>query len=138
MAGAPGHPFWVLMTESLIPYNWNYLFPYATISYASGQWFHTAIWQQYHASLTSEDKAIHRIMMDDRPGTEPWIFFTQMRGGSWKNWDNVMFLWIGSHLLLLMLGVCTLIGLCGWGVRRILTRRNPRYASISKGENRDV
>ena len=125
----PNHPFWQLLTDSLIPYNYNYFFPYITISYASGQWFETAIWQKYHASLplaasSKEDKRLHRLMMDDRPGAAQWIFFTQERGGSWVNWDNRLFLLIGDHLILLMLGIAFLAGLIGWVGWTCLTRRN--------------
>jgi inositol phosphorylceramide mannosyltransferase catalytic subunit len=102
LGSQPNHPFWKLLTDSLITYDYNYLFPYVTISYASGQWFETAIWQEYHSSATPENH-LYRIMMDDRPGTDPWIFFTQARGGTWKNWDNAMFLWVGDHLVLLAL-----------------------------------
>jgi hypothetical protein len=44
LGSVPEHPFWVLITESLMKYDWNYVFPYITISYASGQWFETAVW----------------------------------------------------------------------------------------------
>jgi len=75
--------------------------------------------------------------MDDRPGTEPWVFFTQMRGGSWRNWDNVMFLWIGDHLVFCALVVCALVGFTGWNVRRFV-KRGVGYASISKEGDRSV
>jgi len=112
------------LTDSLIPYNYNYIFPYITISYASGQWFETSIWQKYHQALPKVNKEIGhderlvRIMMDDRPGTEPWIYFTQERGGSWINWDNLMFLWIGDHLGLLTLLVGVMVGGTAWAVKR--------------------
>lgn len=61
-----------------------------------------------------EGKPLHRIMMDDRPGTEPWIFFTQERGGTWVNWDNYFFLWIGDHLILLGVVVMSTISVLGW------------------------
>jgi inositol phosphorylceramide mannosyltransferase catalytic subunit len=161
MAAEPQHPFWILLTDSLIPYNWNYFFPYMTISYASGQWFETAIWETYHAMLQkprsrggvgrkqggaqgrngggeqqdaqegqgeqgepeNRERRLHRIMMDDRPGTDPWIYFTQKRGGTWKNWDNAMFLWIGDHLILLGLGICSLVGATVWGIRSCVRRK---------------
>jgi hypothetical protein len=69
-----------------------------------------------------EEKRLHRIMMDGRPGTDPWIYFTQMRGETWVNWDNALFLWIGDHLILLGLGVCGLLGLAWWGVRSCVRR----------------
>jgi len=158
LASAPQHPFWIFLTDSLIPYNWNYFFPYVTISYASGQWFETAIWEAYHAMLQKprlrgskdhkefqghlqsaaadggeggeeeeeqeEEKRLYRIIMDDRPGTDPWIYFTQQRGGTWVNWDNALFLWIGDHLILIAVGVCVLLGAVWWGVRTSVRRRS--------------
>ncbi|KAJ5198784.1 uncharacterized protein N7498_007901 [Penicillium cinerascens] len=138
----PHHPFWKLLTESLIPYDHNYLFPYVTISYASGQWFETAIWDKYHHSIGGQangeenlENLLYRIMMDDRPGAEPWIFFTQERGGSWNNWDNRMFLWIGDHLALdIMVGV-SCIGLLLWCFKqcaRSCIRKCPVQKDCSK------
>lgn len=40
-------------------------------------------------------------MIDDRPGTDAWISFTQERGGSWVNWDNRFWLWVGNRLTFL-------------------------------------
>lgn len=131
MASVPNHPFWKLLTDSLIPYNYNYFFPYVTISYASGQWFETAIWQKYHSQHPEE--RLHRIMMDDRPGTQPWIYFTQERGGTWKNWDNAFFLWIGDHLALLALVVVSGLALLWWSVRRCLSVHK-KYSEISTGK----
>lgn len=145
LASTPQHPFWILLTDSLIPYNWNYFFPYVTVSYASGQWFETAIWETYHASLRKprlrgskdhkefqghgegeqepeEEQRLYRIMMDSRPGTEPWIYFTHVRGETWENWDNAFFMWIGDHLILLGMGVCALLGLLGYGARSCVRR----------------
>jgi hypothetical protein len=110
------------MTDSLIPYSWNYLFPYVTISYASGQWYETEVWETYHRKLSAagkdkvaakpaaQENRLYRIMMDDRPGTDPWIYFTQERGGTWVNWDNRMFLWVGEHLAFLGVGAAALTG----------------------------
>jgi mannosyltransferase OCH1-like enzyme len=100
-------------------YNYNYPFPYVTVSYASGQWFETAIWAQYHAMLPNPEKTpgqenrLYRLMMDDRfdEGADPWVFFTQARGGTWIRWDNRMFLWIGDHVALIIIGVLSLAGL---------------------------
>ncbi|MCJ1472476.1 hypothetical protein MMC13_001124 [Lambiella insularis] len=142
LGSIPNHPFWELLTNSLIPYNYNYIFPYVTISYASGQWFETAIWQAYHATPRAsfhENKGV-RIMMDDRPGTDPWIYFTQERGGTWVNWDNRMFLWIGDHLLLLGIGLCSLVGISWWmGTRAVRSWRKRKgnekgYESLAGGK----
>jgi hypothetical protein len=159
IASTPQHPFWILLTDSLIPYNWNYFFPYVTISYASGQWFETAIWETYHAMIQKprwrggarpgqgqaggakaeeqeqeedELKPLHRIIIDDRPGTEPWIFFTHRRGGTWTNWDNAFFLWIGDHLILLGTSVIALVGVTFWGVRACVRRgRGKGYKRVA-------
>ncbi|RDW94964.1 hypothetical protein BP5796_00727 [Coleophoma crateriformis] len=117
LGSRPNHPFWKLMTDSLQPYNYDYFFPYVTISWASGQWFETDVWERYQRShpLREEDQ-IYRVMMDDRPGSDPWVFFTHERGGTWVNWDNRMFLWIGDHLWLIGLAVGAVIVLPAWVV----------------------
>ncbi|RFU24814.1 hypothetical protein B7463_g11526, partial [Scytalidium lignicola] len=136
LGSAPNHPFWVLLTSKLISYNYYYFFPYVTISYASGQWFETAIWEKYHRQRyrrrqnlneghgsegQREGKRwqeIYRLMMDDRLDADPWVFFTQERGGTWVNWDNMMFLLVGEHLVFLAMGIVALVGLCVLGVVR--------------------
>ncbi len=69
LGSVPATAFWRLLTDSLIRYNYNYLFPYITISYASGQWFETAIWQTYHAGsahgdnpLADSNRPLHRYV----------------------------------------------------------------------------
>ncbi|KAK0619738.1 nucleotide-diphospho-sugar transferase [Immersiella caudata] len=125
LASSPHHPYWIRLTQSLIPYNYDWFFPYVTISYASGQWFVTAIWQEYHSLLPPVDQnpAIehrqYRLMMDDRDGADPSIYFTQERGGTWVNWDNRMFLWIGDHLFLFLLLVVGGISSTVWGCLRL-------------------
>ena len=133
LGSTAGHPFWQLLTDSLIPYSYNFVFPYITISYASGQWFETAVWDAYHAALPATEAKLHRIMMDDRPGSAPWVYFTQTTfGGTWNSWDNRMFLWIGDHLILLALFVVGCIALVCWTGMRLL-RRQRRY--VSRGES---
>jgi mannosyltransferase OCH1-like enzyme len=141
LATTPNHTFWQLLTDSLIPYNYNYFFPYVTISFASGQWFETAIWEKYHAALPrireegTPENRLYRIMMDDRPGTDPWIFFTQERGGTWKNWDNEFFLWIGDHKLLLSLIFLALFGLSVYGCVRCYNGKRRGYAQVKREED---
>lgn len=113
------------MTLSLIPWNMNWIFPYVTISYASGQWFETAIWEQYHSLLPRVDEnpelehRLYRLMMDDREEADPWVFFTQARGGTWVNWDNRLFLLIGDHLLLFAVTAVSSVSLAIWVLLRI-------------------
>jgi mannosyltransferase OCH1-like enzyme len=98
-----------------VRYNWNYFFPYVTISYATGQWFETEIWEAYHRSLPhmdvgSPERRLYRILMDDRPAMDHWVFWSQGRGGTWNNDDNRMFLWIGDHLIIFAMGLTALMG----------------------------
>lgn len=157
LGAAPGHPFWDLMTGELIAYDYNYLLPYVTISYASGQWFETAVWEKYHAQLDSSSQhpsdpadpavdnmrtgtqgggQLYRIMMDMRPGAAPWIFFTQGRGNSWRNWDYDMFGWIGDHIALVILGSVTLAIAVLWLAVRVYTKCRQRTAKRRNGYTR--
>ncbi|UNI16793.1 hypothetical protein JDV02_003196 [Purpureocillium takamizusanense] len=110
LGAAPNHPFWGLVTESMTRYAWNYPFPYVTISYATGQWFLTDMWQRYHAGLADGEPELTRVLMDMRPGAAPWVFFMHTQGGSWDNWDNYVFQWVGSHLLVTVLAGVALFG----------------------------
>ncbi|KAK3328267.1 nucleotide-diphospho-sugar transferase [Cercophora scortea] len=139
LASRPNHPFWARLTHSLLPWSYNWFFPYATISYASGQWFETAIWEEYHALLPPVDAfpnhehRLYRLMMDDRmdrPDLDPWIFFTQERGGSWVNWDNYLFLLIGDHLFLFLFSLFTLIGGSIWVGLRLYRRYRAGYSRV--------
>lgn len=98
------------MTESLITYAWDYPLPYLTIMYASGQWFETVIWEKYHQQRPEDAPALTRVMMDGRPGAARWVFFNHSRGGTWDNWDNHVFGWVGENLIL------TLVLLGGGGL----------------------
>ncbi|KAK0627958.1 nucleotide-diphospho-sugar transferase [Immersiella caudata] len=98
----PGHPFWQLIVDSLIPWSFYYILPYFTIHYASGQWFVTAIWNKYFSRMPAdvdEEDNIYRVMMDMGEGGARWVFFTQGRGGSWDNWDNYFFSYIGNVMV---------------------------------------
>lgn len=150
MGGQPDHPYWHLLTESLITYKWNWILPYVIISYQSGQWYVTAIWEKYH-SLLSKDGSVagfggedyeplHRVLMDGRPNTDPWVFFTQTTGGTWTNWDTYLFSWIGDNIVLIVIGVVVTVGLlvcgCTACVRR--RRRNRGYQAIPRTEMGEV
>ncbi|KAK4191262.1 family 32 putative glycosyltransferase [Podospora australis] len=136
LGATPNHPFWTHMTMSLIPYNYNYFFPYVTISYASGQWFETDVWQNYHASLPKPsanpniEHRLYRLIMDDRPTADKWIFFTQERGGSWNNWDNRFFGWIGEHLFLFFLSLAGIVALVSWSGLRCVRRYKTGYTRL--------
>jgi len=133
LGGQPEHPWFHLLTNNLIPYDWNWLLPYVVVMYCTGQWYVTAIFEKYHSLLAADGTVrgfdgvgwapLHHILMDGRPGADPWVFFTQVRGGSWDDWDKAMFDWIGDHILLVIFGVVGLVGLAVW---RCCCRRAPR------------
>ncbi|KAK5663748.1 hypothetical protein OQA88_4179 [Cercophora sp. LCS_1] len=129
IASRPGHPFWQMLTDSLVPWNWNWVFPMFVIHYTSGQWFETAIWQKYHHQLPeqpAEEDTLYRILMDGREGAAPWVFFTQGRGGTWNQWDKGFFEWIGnnaipwlgSHIILIVLFAALVAGGLVWRKKR--------------------
>ncbi|CAG8951139.1 hypothetical protein HYFRA_00006537 [Hymenoscyphus fraxineus] len=132
LGAAPNHPFWELLTDSLISYNYDYLFPFITVSWASGQWFETSVWEQYHSLVRRiakgekgvseavteyqkkndiKDMKLFLMGMDERDGRyEEWVFFSEGRGGTWVQWDLAMFVWLGGHWKALIFLVCMAIG----------------------------
>lgn len=143
MGGQPNHPWFQLLTENLIPYNWNLYFPYVIISWTSGQWFVTAMFEKYH-SLLQKDGTVrgfedmgpnfaplhHVLMSENRATRDPWVFFTQVHGGSWSNWDSNFFPWLGDHIprvVLTCVGVAVVvIATCCLGCRWCSRRCNSR------------
>ncbi|KND88611.1 Mannosyl phosphorylinositol ceramide synthase SUR1 [Tolypocladium ophioglossoides CBS 100239] len=118
----PEHPYWILMTDSIVPWAGNFVLPYVTISYATGQWYETKIWEQYHASKPRDAPALLRVMMDSRPTGAKWVFFTAGRGGTWDNWDNRLFGWVGAHLFQATLcGLAALAAVVGFGFAVVQT-----------------
>jgi inositol phosphorylceramide mannosyltransferase catalytic subunit len=144
MGGQPDHPWFHLLTENLIPYDWNWYFPYVIISWTSGQWFVTAMFEKYHALLQKdgtvrgfEDEGprfsqLHHLLMSGKPNHDPWVFFTQVRGGTWSNWDSGFFPWLGDHLprvILTGVGIGLVVILtcclgCRWCCRRCNNRKS--------------
>lgn len=126
LGASPNHPYWILMTESLTSYSWNYPFPYITISYASGQWFETAIWSKYYKAKGGDeaDDGV-RVLSDPRMGEHTLVFWFHTRGGTWDNWDNRLFAWIGSNLLpffVIVSGGIVGIVLAGMALIRVSSR----------------
>ncbi|KAI0602678.1 nucleotide-diphospho-sugar transferase [Biscogniauxia sp. FL1348] len=133
IGGQPGHPFFHLLTESLVPWNWNWILPYVIVSYTSGQWFVTAMWEKYHRLLSADGTVrgfdgtgwapLHHILMDMRPGApDPYVLWTQERGGTWDQWDSAWFGWLGNHVGLVIaevVGTVVVTGLVLWGSVRL-------------------
>ncbi|KAB5583622.1 nucleotide-diphospho-sugar transferase [Coniochaeta sp. 2T2.1] len=147
LAAQPNHPFWSLLVNRLYEYAYTYPFPYITISYASGAWFQTDVWEEYHALLPDESKTsgqenrLYRLMMDERveEGADRWVFFSQHRGQTWVNWDNVLFNWVGEHIVIVMLGVLVMVGGSTWWCVRVLRgRRSWGYERIESVKDEEL
>ncbi|EXU99986.1 glycosyl transferase sugar-binding region (DXD) protein [Metarhizium robertsii] len=102
LGSLPNHPFWKYVTESLLRYSRNSPFSFLAASFAPGKWFLIDAWQRYHAGLSEEDDRLTRVMMDSRPGSAPWIFFTYAEGGSQSNKNHELLLPRVLHLFTLM------------------------------------
>jgi hypothetical protein len=148
MGGQPGHPWFYLLTEHLVPYNWNWFLPYIIISWTSGQWFVTAMFEKYHALLGKDGKLmgmedlgnnfkpLHHVLMSNlqRPGADPWVFFTQVKGGTWTNWDSYWFGLLGDHIVAVLMTVAVVVSLlvlsCCWCWRCCREDRRTRYERL--------
>ncbi|KAK3358518.1 glycosyltransferase family 32 protein [Lasiosphaeria ovina] len=149
LGARPHHPYWAMMTNSLIPWGYKYPFPYFTVHYSSGQWFETAIWEIYHEQLPArpnQEDRLYRVMMDNRVGGARWVFFTEGRGGSWDNWDNHLFSfmgnrfvpWVVANFIFIILGAVAVAAMIWYrkgGLKRFLhtksTFNNGRLSSMA-------
>ncbi|EED20773.1 mannosyl phosphorylinositol ceramide synthase CSH1, putative [Talaromyces stipitatus ATCC 10500] len=118
LGAVPHHPFYEYLTNNLWTYNlFYYPLPYLTISYNSGRWFFTSMWEKYHdrvnwmnwnlihsagegadqihASKINENQ-LYRVVMESRRGAEPWVFWNEGAGLTWQDWDYSMFSSIGQ------------------------------------------
>ncbi|KAJ5223676.1 hypothetical protein N7468_008218 [Penicillium chermesinum] len=137
VGGQPHHPFFVLLTDNLGPWNWNYLLPYVTVMFASGQWYLTAIWEKYHSLLRDDGSVegfkgdswgiLYRVLNDLRPGADRLIFFTQAVGESWADWDYRLLKTIGDYILLVVLSAWLAAGGVIWFYIRRKARRRPDF-----------
>lgn len=111
MGAAPHHPFFEYVTNHIWTYSlfW-YPYPYLSVMYNSGQWFFTDMWEKYHDKVTpinwnpftshnelqdegKRGKQLYRVIMDNRRGAEPWVFWNEGAGLTWQDWDYG--LWMG-------------------------------------------
>jgi inositol phosphorylceramide mannosyltransferase catalytic subunit len=84
----------------------------------------------------SEENKVYRVMMGMDEGAARWVFFTQGRGGTWDNWDNRFFSfvgndlvpWVGGHVVFLSV----VVGVVAVGVLWLRRRRRGGYAPVMK------
>lgn len=99
--------------------------------FSSGQWYLTAIWEQYHSLLATDGsvkgfkgdswKPLCRVLNDLRPGADRLIFFKQATGETWADWDYRLLKAVGDHILVIVLLVCCVIAAI-WYRARVLGR----------------
>lgn len=120
LGAAPHHPFYEYMTNNIWAYNlFYYPLPYLTVSYNSGRWFFTSMWEKYHDSVNRRNwnlvhsagegadqihtsdannkDQLYRVLMENRRGAEPWVFWNEGAGLTWEQWDFSIFHWIGEN-----------------------------------------
>ncbi|EEA21173.1 hypothetical protein TMatcc_001174 [Talaromyces marneffei ATCC 18224] len=119
LGAAPHHPFYEYLTNNIWAYNlFYYPFPYLAVSYNSGRWFFTSMWEKYHDSVnrrnwnlvhsagegadqihtdTTNKNQLYRVVMESRRGAEPWVFWNEGAGLTWEDWDFSIFHWIGEN-----------------------------------------
>lgn len=69
MGARPEHPYWVMMTESLMPREHRFRALNYPITYTGGSEFETAVWKKYHAQLPaspSKEDRVYRIKVGSR------------------------------------------------------------------------
>lgn len=96
------------------------------------------MWEKYHSLLTLDGslrgitgagwRPLHRVLMDMRPGADPWVFFTQAQGESWADWDYTLAKSIGDHIVLFILLLAALVGFLIWSC--MLFRTGPNFDDI--------
>ncbi|OKL57075.1 hypothetical protein UA08_07418 [Talaromyces atroroseus] len=116
LGAVPHHPFYEYVTNHIWTYSlFHYPYPYVAVMYNSGQWFFTSMWEKYHDKVSpwswnpshhfgagkkqgnSHDKnQLYRVIMDNRRGAEPWVFWNEGAGLTWQDWDFSMFMPVGE------------------------------------------
>ncbi|KAI0972465.1 nucleotide-diphospho-sugar transferase [Xylaria arbuscula] len=154
IGGEPNHPLFFLFSESLMSWNWNWILPYVTVSYASGQWYVTAMWEKYHRLLAADGivqgfggdgwATLQYISMDMRPGApDPYLFWNQQHGGTWDNWDSPWFGWLGNNIKLVLSEVAAGIFVLAMSITGCIIccrclRRRRTMRSYNKVETHDT
>ena len=52
---------------------------------------------QIHTSDANNKDQLYRVVMENRRGAEPWVFWNEGAGLTWENWDFSIFHWIGEN-----------------------------------------
>ena len=131
---------------------------YVEVSWGVGQWFLGGVWDEYYRLLEmgrvmggemggvegmggwldeEESGRLYRLIMDDRPGMDEWVFFTEGRGGTWNGWDNRLFMEVGDHLWVFFLVLAAMAGMVGWVAKRYCGQRVNGYRRVNSEDMED-
>ncbi len=131
MGSAKDHPFFHFAAESLPDFDINWGLPYLTIMNSAGPHFVSEVWVEYLHSFAESGhdmdalERVRLIMPAERHGN-PWSFFYAIRGKSWHNWDNGLFLFVHNHVPLivvfLVVAMVLLASAIWWAVWRTFIR----------------
>jgi len=127
LGGVKDHPFFLEAIESLQAYDQNWILPYLTIMNSAGPHFLSLVWTVYLHSFESIDECdrVRLLMSDERQGKE-WSMFYSVRGSSWHHWDNLIFIFVHNHVMVVVFGLVALLiaGACciWWAVYRTYSR----------------
>lgn len=120
MGSIPGHPFFLLVIESLQSYNKNWQLPYITVMYSTGPLFLSVIWKKFMASGKNIGDGLGggrvRILMPDEYNKHAWSFFSHHKGNSWHGKDARLIFWMGGHWMMLTALGFLLAGVVGMGL----------------------
>ncbi|PMB73317.1 Mannosyl phosphorylinositol ceramide synthase SUR1 [Beauveria bassiana] len=148
LGGAPNHPFWVQVTETIPRYSHWYLLPFLTVLYGTGRWFLTAVWDSWHwencqQTLFHYGKPadwLTRLSMPRWRGAPKWSIFSSYHGGTPDTWPIDIFVLGRKHWIVSI--ISGVVG-CAIGIylgvklfRKRCARRRRAYRPVSDSESR--
>ncbi|KAF2844696.1 glycosyltransferase family 32 protein [Plenodomus tracheiphilus IPT5] len=136
MASTTRHPVLKRMTQQLIPYNHNWIFPYITIYRTTGPLFTSNILQEWLTHSVNSRHTTNFPKNESRHDTffvlprifysEEYTFFGHSPGGTWHGSDVATVLWFVDHPLVT---VCVLP--CVAAVLACMHMRGRRAATLN-------
>lgn len=108
MGSIPRHPFFLKVLSSLKAYNRNWIVSYLTIMYSTGPLFLSVIRRQYKSEGVPPGGEV-RILLPVDHSKHTTFFFYQGEGSSWHQGDANFVIFMGDHLILVMIVVTLLV-----------------------------
>jgi len=120
MGAVPGHPFFLMVIESLREYNRDWALPYITVMYSTGPLFLSVIWKKYMNSGADVGDSLTggrvRILLHGDSSVYAWRFFNLNEGSSWHGKDAKLIFWMGRNWMLLTASGFLATGIIGMGL----------------------